>query len=521
MKPLTIVCRTSKLAVVQSERAKARILRHLPEANIRIVTKKSTGDKDRSTPLYELEGRDFFTKDIDEYLLAGEADFAVHSLKDVSIERAEDPTFASAILERDDPRDVALFRADVFDKLASGKTLILGTSSLRRMELVPRFLNKALPRATATHTNAHTALPEIRCEPIRGNVDSRLRQLRDGRFDGIILAAAGLNRLLAAPEHHEEISNLLHPLRFMLLPLVDCPPAPGQGALVIEALVNNHAACEVLEQLRNPHLEAQLHEERALLRRFGGGCHQRFGGVNLPLAGGNVLITQGIAKNGDDVGDMRFDVPEILSKNTSLRIFAASDFMADFFSTSYEALSTDFTIAEDAAFVSHHRAVQNEIVLEQLRHKRVWTAGTRSWFELAKRGVWVEGCSDGFGLRFLDDVFHSPLVKLNTDNVRILTNTRSAKEWNDDGFKATGLYALHENVSDGIIGALQGAEACFWTSFHQYQACRTWIPEGALHLCPSGKTAELFRQEGIEPILFPTIKAFLLWRTKTDTKHTK
>jgi hypothetical protein len=162
--------------------------------------------------------------------------------------------------------------------------------------------------------------------------------------------------------------------------------------------------------------------------------------------------------------------------------------------------------------VSHHRAAYREPVLRTLQKKRVWTAGTRTWFELAKRGIWVEGCSDGFGLKFLENVVSMPLAGLSLPTFHILTNTESARDWQREGFAATGLYTLHEAVSSEIQAALRHAEACFWTSFGQYRACRAFVREGALHLCPSGRTAERFRVEGIEPVIFPSIKAFLLWQ---------
>ncbi len=510
-RPLTIVCRTSNLAVIQAERAKDLILRHFPSAELRILTKESAGDKNTTDPLYTLEGRDFFTKDIDDYLLSGEADIAVHSLKDLSLERTEDPAFVSAVFERDDPRDVVLFAPNALEKLAGQETLTLGTSSLRRMELVPAFLQKALPHLAPTEFHPNAA-PRVRCANMRGNVDSRLRQLVEGKFDGIILAAAGLNRLLASAKHHDSIKALLASFRIMVLPLVECPPAPGQGALIIEARANNADAVAVIERLRTPSLESELAVERGLLRDFGGGCHQRFGAVNLTLENGSaVLIANGKASNGESVEAISFSAPEALKGK---RIFAASDFMKEFFTTSYEAVSVDWELAENAVFVSHHRAAHNEAVLKELRQKRVWTAGTRTWFELAKRGVWVEGCSDGFGFRFLENVFSSPLVGLNARSMRILTNTESAQDWIQGGFPATGLYTLHDNISEGIKDALREADdAFFWTNFGQYRACREYISsEKALHICPSGRTAAIFRSHGIEPVIVPSIKAFLLWQ---------
>ncbi len=509
---LRLVSRASELARVQVDIAAQQIQQAFPTINIETIALASAGDHQLSAPLYELEGRDFFTKGIDEQLLDGHADLAVHSLKDLSVERAEDLRFYAAIFQRDDPRDVVLFLPSVLDNIKHGKPITLGTSSLRRQELVPPLLRQLLPIVEGREVT------EIHCESIRGNVDTRLNKLRAGEFDGIVLAAAGLNRLLRAPQTHTETSSLLAGLKIMLLPLVECTPAPAQGALVIEALATNSRACEVVERLRNAALEKNVARERALLREFGGGCHQRFGGVYLSHRGVSVLAVAGLHKDGSDVTELRFSLDESSDKVLSgRRLFSASDFMKDFFVREPVSFPHQLAITEQAVFVSNHRVVQHpqeELWPELLRQKRVWTAGTRSWIELARRGVWVEGSSDGFGLEFLDAVLPSPLVGLGKQETLILTNTASAERWKADGRKALGTYTLRPNLSEGVRTALQSADAFFWTGFEQYDACREFLPEGSIHICPAGKTADLLRAEGVELILFPTIKTFLTWRTQ-------
>jgi len=536
MRSLTIVCRTSALAIVQAERAARLITQCVPNATVRLLTKASAGDKDLSKPLYALGERDVFTKDIDEVLFSGEADFAVHSLKDLSLERVEHPDLCSAVFERDDPRDVALFRADVVDKLAGNhflsQPLRLGTSSLRRMELVPAFLQKALPQARTSDDGSlgvgAVANVQIVCEPMRGNVDARLRQVLEGKtsmafdgvagggFDGAVLAAAGINRLLAAPKHREQMRAVLRQFRWMVLPLVECPPAPGQGALLIEALRTNAEAVAVVEQMRSAMLEHQIAAERSLLREAGGGCHQRFGAVSVLVGGSAVLIKAGKTHENKALDDIAFHVPPVLQGK---RWFAASERMKEFFIHHAEPLAEQLVVDEEAVFVSHHRAAEHEHLLSQLRHKRVWTAGTRSWFELAKRGVWVEGCADGFGFGFLRSVFASPLVELPPASLRILTNTESAQEWQQQGLKASGVYRLEENISPELANAVSNAEAYFWTNIAQYRACKAWVVPNAIHCCPAGRTAERFRAAGIEPITFPSSKAFTVWQQRQNDQR--
>mgnify|MGYP000897098031 CR=1 FL=1 len=299
----------------------------------------------------------------------------------------------------------------------------------------------------------------------------------------------------------------------------ECAPAPAQGALLIEALATNNRACAVVERLRDEALEKGVLRERELLREFGGGCHQRFGGIHLSHRGTSLLAVAGaIGSESTDVTELRFTLDE--DSEAALRgrrLFSASDYMRDFFTRVPAALPEDFALSEEAVFVSNYRVLQHpqeQLFEEILRQKRVWTAGTSSWTELARRGVWVEGSSDGFGLEFIDSVLRSPLVNLQAQNMLILTNPASAAVWQADGQRALGTYTLQPNLTEPLQNALRSADTFFWTSFEQYHACREFLPTDAIHCCPAGKTADLLRSEGLQPILFPTIKTFLTWRTR-------
>ena len=163
-------------------------------------------------------------------------------------------------------------------------------------------------------------------------------------------------------------------------------------------------------------------------------------------------------------------------------------------------------------FVAHHRAATVEIV-PILRGPKVWVSGTKTWFELAKKGIWVEGCADGFGIEFLKNVWQSPLAAVFEAEIVLLTNENSAIDWQKEGRKAIATYRLIPNPSEGLIAALQSAEAVFWTSFKQFEACKSFVTEGVIHACPAGKTAKKLRELGFEPVVFPSIKAFLLRAT--------
>src|SRR6185503_17933345 len=141
------------------------------------------------------------------------------------------------VVERDDVRDVAIFNSQVQEKIKNGETVIIGTCSPRREQMAIGFLQKALPQLGKF---------SIETKSIRGNVDTRLRKLDSGEYDGIILATAGLNRLLKSEKDAISIKELLKNKRLMLLPLIECVSAPCQGAIVAEANPNNMKAVNIL-----------------------------------------------------------------------------------------------------------------------------------------------------------------------------------------------------------------------------------------------------------------------------------
>ena len=239
MGKLIIGTRGSKLALRQAHWVAARLreLGHAPSIQV-IVT---TGDRAGSVPLAALGKREgvkgIFTKEIEKALLAGEIDLAVHSLKDLPTE-LDSRLALGCVPSREDPRDalVGLSTAE----LARGG--VVGTGSRRRAEQ----LRSLLPAVTVTG--------------IRGNVDTRIRKLRAGRFDAIVLAAAGLARM----GRSDEVAEFLGTDRMV--------PAAGQGALGIEVRAGDAPVLEAIVALHDPAASAEVQAERSLLRAIGGGC---------------------------------------------------------------------------------------------------------------------------------------------------------------------------------------------------------------------------------------------------------
>ena len=250
VRTLTLGTRGSLLARTQSEHVRQAILATGAVDSVDVTVISTRGDRILDVPLAKVGGKGLFVKEIEEALLDGRIDFAVHSLKDMPVEQPEGLVFG-AIPEREDPRDVLVFRA-VSTVEALPNNPVIGTSSLRRAAQVRALVEGA------------------KVVNLRGNVDTRIHKLHnqtDPALDGILLAAAGLKRL-------DKMTGLdaiaLDPQRFL--------PAVGQGALAVECRSDDDFVLGCLRQIHHEETAAQVRAERAFLAGVEGSCQ-------IPVAG--------------------------------------------------------------------------------------------------------------------------------------------------------------------------------------------------------------------------------------------
>ncbi len=237
---LRIATRKSELALWQAEYVRSELLRHHPGLDVQLVPLVSRGDKILDVPLAKVGGKGLFIKELEEALLDGRADIAVHSMKDVPMEFPPGLTLP-VICPREDPRDAFVSNRFVsLEQLPAGA--LVGTSSLRRQ------------------CQLLAARPDLEIRFLRGNVQTRLKKLDDGEYDAIILAAAGLLRLKLADRIREYLPSEL------------CLPAGGQGAVGIECRSDDRATHQLLAPLHHTATAEQLAAERAMNRRLEGGC---------------------------------------------------------------------------------------------------------------------------------------------------------------------------------------------------------------------------------------------------------
>ena len=485
---------------------KQKILAVQQDADVIIIPRTSRGDRELTVQLSALDGTDFFTQEIFEVLQRGEADIAVHSLKDMSA-----PHFFShdafAIVDRDDVRDLAIFNDVVLEKLKRGEAITIGTCSPRREEMAVEFLKKALPQF-GREVN-------IEVKPIRGNVEGRLKQLNEGIYDGTILATAGLNRLLRDELSSDQIgegsiTSLLEGKRLMLLPLIECAPAPCQAAIVAEADPRNTEAVDLITKINQPELLKEVTEEKRLGFEFGTGCLQRFGVVSIHNEEGRYVYAAGEDQHGEKFSRWT-NLPEL--ELDGHQLFSSTDHMRKFFSYSVGDFTQD--IASEIAFVANYKALLHPDAFKKLEAKKIWASGTKTWFELAKLGLWVDGSADAMGFEKLQKVFSMPLYQINIRELTILTHHNAAERWREKGYKAVSNYELSPTDQKELKELMKGATAFFWSSFSQFEFYGKEIGKEALHICAGGETAVLLRNTGIDPVVFPTIKSFELWRKST------
>ena len=262
---IKVVSRDSALAMWQTNFVVDSLRKVTDQYEFEIVSLKTKGDKVLDVSLAKIGDKGLFTKELEDGLLSGEMDFAVHSLKDIPTVLPEGLRL-SAMLTRHNPADVLISeKYDSFDALPQGAKV--GTSSLRRKA---QLLNKR---------------PDLNIQDLRGNVNTRMRKLKEENFDGIILAAAGVERMEWKESITEELAYDL------------CLPAVSQGVIAVETRSDDQEIIALVQLIHDKESEICVNAERALLRALEGGCQ-------IPIAGhahieGDTVVLDGLVGSID------------------------------------------------------------------------------------------------------------------------------------------------------------------------------------------------------------------------------
>jgi len=313
-KPIIIATRGSALALAQSRAVAAAIEAAHPGVKVELNIISTKGDRVLDVSLHKVGDKGLFTAELEEALLAGTADIAVHSMKDLPTEL---PTGLGigAVCRREDPRDAVILRTDLakelglLDERSDGSAAmellaegaVIGTSSLRRKAAVLAWR------------------PDADVRDLRGNVDTRLGKLANGDFDAILLAAAGMRRLgfLSDASPVLDMPKYSGELAAFLLDTEDCVPAACQGAVAIESRVGDAAVAALLAPLHCERTAGACTAERAFLATLGGGC-QVPAGAHASIEDGRVSLSCVLSSP---------DGAQVLSASTTVAL-AVADTMA-------------------------------------------------------------------------------------------------------------------------------------------------------------------------------------------------
>ena len=275
---LTVGTRGSNLSLAQTDVVIQKLKEKIPDLEIKVKVIKTTGDRITHKPLLLIREKGMFEKDIDKAVLRGDVDFAVHSMKDVPAIQFP-KIMIVAVPERESPYDVLVSRENLRLKDLPNEAIV-GTGSPRRK------------------AQLHHVRPELKVESIRGNVDTRIRKLKQGLYDAVIIAEAGLKRLNMQDNITER------------LPLEDFTPAPGQGALAVAAKKDNEKVNEILRLMNHWPSMAAVLAEKAFVRKIGGGCKVPLGAIAQVKNGALSLYASVLSPDGktkiqtSEVGDL-------------------------------------------------------------------------------------------------------------------------------------------------------------------------------------------------------------------------
>ncbi|MFW5447017.1 MAG: hydroxymethylbilane synthase [Methylophagaceae bacterium] len=291
---IKIATRKSPLALWQAEFVRDELIKLYPDLQVELVKMSTQGDKILDVPLAKVGGKGLFVKELEQGMLAGDADIAVHSMKDVPVEFPEG-LHLPVVCEREDPRDA--FVSNTYNSLEDlPQGAKVGTSSLRR------------------ECQLRTDRPDLDVIPLRGNVNTRLAKLDAGDYDAIILASAGLKRL----GFEDRIKSALSPEQSL--------PAIGQGAVGIETRIDDDEVNALLAPLRCADTWITVSAERALNKRLAGGCQVPIAGYAL-LNDGNIWL-RGLVGRPDGTEMLRAEVTGKAEDAEALGIALAEDLLA-------------------------------------------------------------------------------------------------------------------------------------------------------------------------------------------------
>lgn len=483
---IKIASRSSDLARIQAFQVASSLKAVDPSLEIEHEFRSSLGDDNLDVPLASWGSKGVFTQDFFEDLKSGKFDMVVHSWKDLPTEERVG-TAVVATLPRADVRDLILVPKYVWEKTGSQLTLL--SSSPRRAYNL-RELQQFWPKQV-----------NIEFKNVRGNVPTRIEKMFSENA-GLILAKAALDRLLSAPEPEfeatrERLRERLKECHFMVLPLALNPPAAAQGALAIEIKSDRRDLRDLLAKINHQETFDSVTWERATLKSYGGGCHQKIGVVALPKTYGTWKLLKGVTDQGeilnrDELESKQAPLPKAKSRQN---VFPLSPDENSWFDRKREKIPNPPC---SALWVAKAEAWPEDFKFSGV----VWVSGLLSWKKLSQRGVWVNGCAEGLGEE--EPQLQELCPKLEWKK---LTHKTAAYE---AGLASYELVPKEPKYSPDLSGKTH----FYWMSATSYKRAQELFPEelkNGHHGCGPGLTYQFLSALNLKhpPKIYLNLQAFL------------
>ena len=395
---IRVLSRKSDLAVIQAYEFGNYFKTKFPEIEINYITKSTSGDKDLTTPLSEMPSEGVFTNDLRNELINNKCDLIVHSWKDLPIE-VGDKTKISLTLKRSDKRDILFIKKN---KLHRDTSINILCSSPRRKYNIENFIRNYLPKK----------YNKINFKNIRGNIPTRFKKfINDSENEGFIVAKAAIDRILLnqIPKFQElkkELKNYINQCFWTIVPLSINPCSPGQGALAIETRTEDIDLNSILAKINFIKDFDNVESERKILKEYGGGCHQKIGVSYINHSHGTVVSKRGEDEYGNHFEDwfLKDNKKNEVVLNSEKEIYPEKLNNYKIFERKQIIESSNIicNLKNKCIFISRISALPNEAKINS--ENIVWSSGLKTWKQLASKGIWVNGTSDGLGEDFENDI---------------------------------------------------------------------------------------------------------------------
>ena len=475
IKKINVLSRKSDLAVIQAHEFGKFLSSKQPSINIHYSTKSTSGDKDLQTPLSEMPSEGVFTDDLREELINEKCDIVIHSWKDLPLD-VGNKTEIIITLNRADERDLLFIKKNQIKKINEEQNISILSSSPRRQYNLESFVKDFLP----------FKIKKTKFNNIRGNILTRFKKFIESDSDGFVVAKAAIDRLLNSDKKYfPDIENILrkqiNQCLWNIVPLSVNPSSPGQGALAIEIRADDSELKDLLKDLNNKIDYENVILEREELRKYGGGCHQKIGVSFQNTFFGKIKSSKGETDNGSSFEERTiYKKDKLVSKAASINvIFPKKLSEYNFFKRKViENSKRELSLLRNKCiWISRQSALPNNQEIHE--SNIVWVSGLETWKNLAKRGIWVHGTSDGLG----EDI--EPKIKSLTNNEWIkLTHLHSPIS------RIKNVIHTYELEKNEISLNLENTNYFYWMSSSAFKYAINKYPniQKKYHFCGPGNT---------------------------------